>query len=289
VYNGGMKKCVLLALMLTGAFFLFTDNLFAQTRKKTTPKAKKTVTKKTTTEPVSSVTAPPPAKKNERPEETSAATGPQEPQKKNQSANRQGDGQNTVVTYPYSYEFTQPEFLVSRYVIEHDDKGKGKIVFEKKESDEQITDPVQLTSVTMARLNEMFQKLNFLDSTEEYQSKERQYGHLGNHKITLRLGGKTRTVLYNWSENKDAKALADEYRKIGEQYIWIFDINLSRENQPLEAPGLMDKLDSLIRRKEISDPPQMIPFLTELSDDERIPLIARNKAKKIIKELEKAK
>ena len=40
------------------------------------------------------------------------------------------------------------------------------------------------------------------------------------------------------------KLLADEYRKIGNQFIWMFDINVARENQPLEAPRIMDALDS---------------------------------------------
>jgi uncharacterized protein (UPF0147 family) len=49
----------------------------------------------------------------------------------------------------------------------------------------------------------------------------------------------------------------------------------------------MDRLDSLLKRDEISDPSQMLPLLKELSNDERIPLIARNKAARIIKEIEK--
>jgi uncharacterized protein (UPF0147 family) len=79
----------------------------------------------------------------------------------------------------------------------------------------------------------------------------------------------------------------DEYRRIGQQFVWIFDIGVARENQPLEAPRLMDALDSLIKRNEISDAAQMIPLLKELSNDERIPLIARNHATRIIKEIEK--
>jgi hypothetical protein len=51
----------------------------------------------------------------------------------------------------------------------------------------------------------------------------------------------------------------------------------------------MDELDSLLRRNEISDPPQMLPMLKELSNDERIPLIARNHAKRLVEKIEKAK
>ncbi len=110
---------------------------------------------------------------------------------------------------------------------------------------------------------------------------------MGNHTVTLRKDNSERTAKYNWSENKDAKALADEYRKIGEQYIWYFDMNISRENQPLESASIVERLDSLIRRNEISDPPQMLPYLTVLSNDERIPLLARNHVLRIIKQIEK--
>ncbi len=67
----------------------------------------------------------------------------------------------------------------------------------------------------------------------------------------------------------------------------MFDINLARENQPLEAPKLMERLESLVKRNEISDGQQITPLLKEIADDERIPLIARNHATRIVKLIEK--
>lgn len=283
-----MKRLSTGILFLLAAFLALNITAIAQKKKKKAP-VKKTTAKKTVETP----SAPPPVKKNERPaEQTTSEVTPQEPQgpqKKNQADRNAAQKKPAEIVYPYKYEFWQPDFVVSRYTIEHDEKGKGKIVFEKKEADEPITDPVQLSEVTLERLNAIFTTLNFIDSNEDYQSKERQYAHLGTNRITLRKDGKERAAEYNWSENKDAKALADEYRKIGEQYIWMFDMSVSLENQPLEAPGLMDRLESLIRRNEISDPEQMVPLLKNLSDDERIPLIARNHAKRIVKDIEKKK
>lgn len=273
---------------MLAALLVFSFSATAQAKKKKKTTVKKTTAKKTV-EPTTVV--PPPTKKNERPAEqaTAEAATSEGPQKKNQTERNAAQKKPVEIVYPYKYEFWQPDFIVSRYTIEHDEKGKGKIVFEKKESDEPITDPIQLSATTLERLNAIFATLNFIDSTEDYQSKERQYAHLGTNKITLRKDGKERAAEYNWSENKDAKALADEYRKIGEQYIWIFDMNVSVENQPLEAPGLMGRLESLIKRNEIADPEQLVPMLKELGDDERIPLIARNHAKRIVKDIEKKK
>jgi len=189
----------------------------------------------------------------------------------------------------YFYEFSQPNFLVSKVFIEHDEKGKGKISFLKKDFAEAVSDPLQLSPTTLEKVRSAWQTLNFLDSKEEYQSGEREYAHLGNMKFTMKQDRRERTVKFNWTENLTAKILADEYRKISQQFVWIFDINVARENQPLEAPSLMNSLDGLIRRNEISDPEQMILMLKELGNDERIPLLARNHATKIIKQIEKKK
>jgi hypothetical protein len=195
-------------------------------------------------------------------------------------------------TFTHIYEFTRPDFLVSRVAIRHDDKGIGEIQFSKSGADEAITDPIRLSTMTLARIDAALSELRFLDSKEHYQF-EKDYSHLGTMTFTLHDGDRSRTVSYNWTNNKAAKALMDEYRKIGHQYIWMFDMGLSRENQPLDAPRLMTALDGYLRRGEISDPEQMLPFLTGLSSEERIPMIARNHAEQLVarikKQTEKAK
>lgn len=178
--------------------------------------------------------------------------------------------------------------MVSTILIQHDDSGKGTITFTKKGADGPISDPVEVSPAALERINGALGSLDFLNSTENYQY-EKDYSHLGSMKFRLKKEGRERVTAFNYTQNKDAKTLIDEYRKIGNQYIWIFDITLARENQPLESPRLLDSLDSLIRRNEISDSRQMIPFLKGLSDDERIPLIARNHAAKLITQAQKEK
>jgi hypothetical protein len=220
------------------------------------------------------------------------------PEKKNERPGTVGDeNQNTKLNAlpvieksgarsAYFYEFSQPAFIISQITIEHDENGKGQISFLKKGLNETITDPIQLSAVALERINNAAEKLNFLDSSENYQY-EKDYSHLGNIKIKIKKEGRARETKFNYTTNADAKALADEYRKIGQQFLWIFDINLARENQPLESPRLFNALDSLIRRDEVSDAAQMIPFLKELGNDERMPLISRNHAKNLIKQIEK--
>ena len=188
----------------------------------------------------------------------------------------------------YRYEFSQPNFNVSHILIEHGSDGKGTITFDRKDYEEEITDPVALSPVTMQAIDAALAELDYLNSKDDYQY-ARDYSHLGNMSFTLTDGERSRTVKYNWTENKGAKALYDEYRRIANQYVWIFDINLARENQPLESPRVISRLDSFLRRGEISDPPNMLPFLRTLTTDERMPLMARNHILRLIDRIEKAK
>ena len=272
--NKFLKLAVLFAL-----FMLFIP-VSAQTKKNN--RTNKTAKPAEQVEPPKSVepepTPPPAGKKNSRP------NADQSPVSGNSGDKKPGADKKPA----FVYEFSQPQFVISHIRIEHDESGKGKISFMKKDFDEEYTDPIQLSETTLEKLKTSFAALNFLDSTEDYQF-EKDFSHLGNMKITRRDGERERTSEFNWTTNENAKTIVGEYRKISNQYIWLFDISVARENQPLESPRIMKALDSYLKRNEISDPFQMIPFLKDLSDDERIPLIARNNATRLIKEIEKKK
>lgn len=261
------------------AFFLagMGEAASAQTKPRK-PSAKKpgvSAAKKVEVVPTATEVPPASAKRNARPGlSASSATEPV-------SASRKAE-------LGYTYEFHQPNFTISKIRIDHDESGRGTITFVHKDYDEGITDPVTLSKPTVATLDGLFAELNFLESTDNYQY-EKDYSHLGTVKITRRQGVRSRTAVFNWTTNKQAKALADEYRRISNQYVWMFDIKLARENQQLETVKIMARLDGFLKRGEISDPPQLLPFLTELSNDERLPLMARNNAKRLIIQIEKQK
>ncbi|MBX3243198.1 MAG: hypothetical protein KF685_01875 [Acidobacteria bacterium] len=185
----------------------------------------------------------------------------------------------------YQYEFSQPDFVISRIIVKHNDSGKGTITFFKGD-DEPLEDPISLGDATLERVRTVLRDMDFLNSVEDYQY-EKDYSHLGTSSITLEQGGRKRTAKYNWTTNKLARQLVEEYRRISNLYIWKFDINLSRENLPLESPKLMERLDQMVSRDQVADTQGLIPFLNELSNDERLPLMARNRAIKIIKQIEK--
>jgi len=216
----------------------------------------------------------PQTKRNDRPPETGATTTPRQENKKPPDPTR------------YSWEFTKPEFLVSHIVIEHDAGGRGKITFEHRGEATPIVEPIELSISALGRVLGLWNDLRFLDSNENYQARK-SFAHLGTYHLRMDDGQRKRTAEFNWSDNKPAWTLTNEYRRVSNQAILVFDLKLAREMQPLNAPGLMDEMEWDLTRGELSDPYQLVPLLKDLLTDERIPLIARNHAGRLLKKIEK--
>ena len=189
-------------------------------------------------------------------------------------------------TTHYTWEFAQPQFVVNHIVIEHDALGHGKVSFDRKAETETIVEPIELSQVVLERIEKLWRVLNFLDSKENYQA-SKDFAHLGTYKLEMNDGGRERTAEFNWSDNADAWKLAQEYRRVADQAILLFDINIAREMQPLNTPGLLTQMESMYSRNALSDPKQLVPLLKELRTDEHIPLIARNHADRLLKKIEK--
>lgn len=186
----------------------------------------------------------------------------------------------------YSYEFTQPKFYVRHIFLQHDSAGRGKITFERLNEDVAVEEPLEISAAALARIRASWDALKFLDSTKDYQSSQ-QFPHLGTMKIGMQLGEKKRVAEFNWTHDPNAADLIAEYRKLAEQAILVFDISVARENQPLNAPKLMETMESLLKRNGLSDPKQLLPLLQDISTDEHLPLIARNHALRLIKQIKK--
>ena len=186
----------------------------------------------------------------------------------------------------YTYEFSQPKFYVKHIVLEHDANGRGKVTFERLNEDTPISEPIELSTEALARITSSWQALQFLDTETNYQS-DKQFPHLGTMRIGMQRGERKRVAEFNWTNNSVASKLVNEYRKAADQAMLVFDISIARENQPLNAPKLMELFETLLKRDGLSDPRQLLKLLQDMSTDEHIPLIARNHALRLIKQIEK--
>jgi hypothetical protein len=210
----------------------------------------------------------------------------QQPTASPSPARRREENKKPADATRYSYEFTKAEFDVHHIVIEHDAMGHGKVTFERQGATDPIVEPVDLSTAALGRIMGLWSQLNFLDSSEEYQS-SKQFPQLGTMRIHMENGDRKRTAEFNWTNNKQTASLVNEYRRVADQAIFLFDVAVARENQPLNAPKLMDYAETLISSGGLSDPYQIVPLLRDISTDERLPLIARNHASRLIKRIEK--
>jgi hypothetical protein len=279
---------VIAALCLSGAAILpSASSALAQRR---TNKRKPAATGATKSAPTSAPTVPPdptpaPAKANSRPVDEQTATPTPTPQivdlllgeKKNDAAH---DGVR------YYYEFTQPDFYLQHIQIEHDAAGHGQMTFVRKGDFESYTEPLTISPAALARIMSAWTALGFLDSTENYQT-DRQMAHLGTMRLRVTDGARTRTAEFNWTHNPHAAALTNEYRRLAEQTLFVFEVEVARQYQPSDTVKLLKGLEMLINRDGISDAAQLVSLLKDLSTDERIPLIARNQAERLSKKITK--
>jgi hypothetical protein len=217
-------------------------------------------------------------KTNERQQE-SAAPSP------SPSPHRREENKKPPDSTRYSYEFTQPDFVIRHIVIDHDATGRGKITFERQNEESSFEEPIELSAGALGRVLGAWTELKFLESTENYQA-DKQFPHLGTMRLKMAHDSKQRIAEFNWTANKQALLLTNEYRRVADQAIFIFDVSVARETQPLSAPKLMEVFETQLRRSGFSDPLQLLPLLKEVSTDEHLPLIARNHALRLIKKLE---
>jgi hypothetical protein len=186
----------------------------------------------------------------------------------------------------FEYEFTQPQFFIRHIVIEHDQLGHGSISFERQNEETPYRETLELSAAANTRIVSLWQALGFLTSNEDYQT-PRQYPHLGTMRLQMEQDSRKRTAEFNWTANKDMAALVSEYRRAADQAILVFDLAIARENQPLNSPKLMDQLESMLKRNGLSDARQLVPLLKDIASDEHLPLMTRNHAARLLKQIEK--
>ena len=228
---------------------------------------------------------PAPKKVSSRPEDAQGSPGLPPPSLKAPGSPKVKEDPNAA---HYVYEFKHPDFFVYFIHVEHDERGRGHIRFERRTDTEQLTEPLEISPAVLERLKAHWTKLNFLDSTADYQG-ERNYPSQGMSKLSLRQGGRSRTAEFNYSQDADAQGLVNEYRRAADQALFVFDLQVALESQPLDTPKLINRLDTLVERGQLSDKKQLIPLVRQLAEDERVPLVGRNQAARILKKLEEEK
>lgn len=197
----------------------------------------------------------------------------------------------TTTETRFHYLFENDKFTTPWIEIEFGAKGKGEFRFRKKE-DGQLREPIinklEVSSAVIVQINALLAELNFLDSNENYQHKK-DFSHLGTVTIEIARDGKQRKVTFNYTENSALNKIANLFRNLATQENRIFEIEAVRQNDPISTPAQLRYLDNELKSKNIADPERFVSLLQDIKTDESIPLIARNHAERLLKEIKKNK
>jgi hypothetical protein len=187
----------------------------------------------------------------------------------------------------YHYRFENERFTTPLQEIEFDGQGQGTFRFKRKDSDE-VVNKLEVSSSLLSQIQVLFDSLNFLSSSEDYQHKK-DFSHLGTVTISFARGGKERTVKFNYTTNELMSQLREVFQNLTTQETRIFELESVRENDPLSSPAQLRMLESELRSKHIADPQRFVPILQDLKLDESVPLITRNHADRLLQTIKKGK
>lgn len=188
----------------------------------------------------------------------------------------------------FKYRFENRRFYISVIEIDVTPEASGVLQFKRGETEDILERKFKVSPRTLSRLLHLIQRLNFLESSEDYQNK-RDFSHLGWTTITVRQGELERTVRFNYTTSPEMSEVSDILRGLSTQHINLFDIELSVEHQPLDLPRLLEVLENDLRLERMAEPEQLLPALREIANDDTLPLIARNHAGRIVTSIQKGK
>jgi len=187
----------------------------------------------------------------------------------------------------YSYVFENERFTTQLIEVTFDNSGRGKFHFKRKDGQD-VTNDLKVSSSVVSQIRSLFDESNFLGTDEDYQHKK-DFSHLGTVTLGYSDGARERKTSFNYSDNVSMNRLVDLFRNIATQENRVFEIEVTRENDPISMPAQMRMLESELKSKQIADPHQLVSLLEQLKIDEAIPLIARNHADRLLKSIAKAK
>lgn len=188
----------------------------------------------------------------------------------------------------YVYRFERPEFEIARIDVQVDLKGQGSLKYQRKDEEDPIQVELKLRPESMTRLQKLFETLDFLRSTDTYQS-SMEHPNLGTNTITVYQGELNRELTFQFTPNPSLQQISNFFRGLVTQHRRLETLNTARRYQPLDTPKQMKDLEYDLKGGRIAEPEAMLEVLKEFSMDDHLPLITRNHAKRLAEMIEKKK
>jgi hypothetical protein len=192
-------------------------------------------------------------------------------------------GQGKKSQPAYWYEFEQPNFVISKIEIGLDEGGHGTLAYWQKDVDP-VNVEITLRPDSVARLKGMAEKISLLP--EDTTPSDRHL-NLGKTKLVFSQKGEKREAEFTYTPNQPMNAFANFFRGLVTQHQRKSQLEVARKYQPLDTPKILKDLESDLNGSRIAEPAALASLLKSLSTDERLPLIARNQAKKLFERVGK--
>jgi hypothetical protein len=186
----------------------------------------------------------------------------------------------------YSYAFDKSNFLVSHIEIELDADGRGRMSYTEKDASEPTVVEIALRPESLARLKQMIEKVGWTTLVSD-DATLAKHENLGLTKVKVADGDAQRTATFTYTPDVSLQQAANFFRGLVTQHQRQTLLETARRFQPLDTPKQLRDLESELKGNRIAEPLALLALLRKLSTDERIPLIARNHAKKLADQVEK--
>jgi len=183
------------------------------------------------------------------------------------------------LTYSRVFKGSTPELL--RLTV--DSQGSG--TFEGHKLDEaQSPRPFQLSAATTDRIFALVAQLDFLHSLDLESHKK--VANLGQKTLTYQQGQDVNRVVFNYTENRNARELVDIFEAVGavEQHLAALEFEMKYD--PLGLSQELLQIQSELKSKGLVDAEMLIPTLEKIAHGSRFLHLAQVRAQQIIERVQ---
>ena len=189
----------------------------------------------------------------------------------------QGPAVPAKLTYSRTFKGSLPEYIA----ISVDAKGSG--TYEGRKLDETQPPgprPFQLSTGTTERIFALAGQLRDFHGIELESHKK--VANLGEKTFTYAEGGALNQVVFNYTENRTARELADVFEAIGtvEQHVAALEFEMKYDPLGLSQELLQVQIE--LKDKTLTDPQMLVPTLEKIAHGTRFLHLAQTRAQEII-------
>jgi hypothetical protein len=181
--------------------------------------------------------------------------------------------------YTKSFPGSQPPFVA----VSLDKTGAGE--YKEAENDDR---PIrfQLSPSDVSGIFALVEKLGYFNHPLESQLK---VAFMGTKTFRFVDGATNNEVKFNFSEDPDARELADWFERISESEQQLVSLEVSAKYEKLGVMQSLLQLETFYDRKRLVDPQQYLPLLDRIANNESYLHQARQRAANLAAEIRTAK